>query len=1388
MTRRWQAVIVRRQARAETDEFVCLYTVGNSDAGALGVSVGSVSADLAANPYDAVYVHSGTVAMDNVAPTATTDTKYYSNSNLSAGSELVSGSYRKQGETVYTKLVFSEEVAHTKSDSSSARPEVFYRIGSTDTQYDILNNADTLAHGDCKPTSGSATDEYICMYTTPASTDGTFTVKVGTDTTDIATNAFASAYTNTNTITLDTTAPTYSSATVSYTGSKVVGSNTYLNSGDTVAVALTFSEAMDAVQPTVQFKNGTSNLGSLVTATGSGATRTATYTVASSDTVTVGNLKYDVTNETALDDAAGNSLSGTIAEATISSAVIDNTRPTVTSGSTGYYGTYTSGSFSNEISKPVKGGVNIYTQVSFSEDMAEVIADDGTARPKISYDIAGTTTQYDIVADTATLGDGDCQATSASATSEWVCRYTVTNSNAGAFKVKVATDATDLAGNALASAYTHAGDGVTLDNVAPTVTSGSVGYYGLYTDSTYTFSNEITSGRFTTGKDIYTKVVFSEQMTQTPGTGASRRPVLKYSIAGTESDYEIVATGTSAIASGKCKPSSATETDEYVCRYTVGSSDNGAFTVIAATTTTDLATNEITTEYTHGTTLALDTTAPAAPTNLDLLAASDSAGVTGTDSDNYTNISSGLTITGCAEDGSTVQLYNNNAIISGATDVADGASGCTAPAKQFSINTVSLSANATHSITAKATDVATNTGSASSALSITVDTAAPSVSSGTLDLAAADDTGLYDNDNVTKSTSGLTVSGTLSGDPGTGDYVQLYNGSTLIASANDSSFTGTPARSWSIDLSLANNATPYAITARVLDKAGNAGSVSTTLSIRVDTASTSNVSSQPVLASDDDHGSSSSDAITNATSGLTFTGSIIGSVDGDYVQLYDGGTEISGAVSDAFAAGSTGAWTIDASLAEGAHTIAARVFDIAGNQSTGALSSALNVTIDTTVPTNSPGAFSFEGQGTDKGSLKEKAAVVIVGATDATAVAANEYVRVYNDTTLLGTDTFAAADADGAVAWRLDLGVRAIPRGSHTLTAKYFDVAGNASATTTTYPVTIKSSGGGGRAGGASVKAPIFGFLGGSSAEEKEVGDQSGQPGGQPVGGQQQQQQQQSLPNRSYSIGDTGPFVLQVQQKLNETTDCQVAESGAGSSGNETQYYGSRTAQAVRCYKIEYLGFADTPATTGVLDTQTAAALFGVSVGQWQGGQQQPGNQQTQSTEEEENKKKLLTVLRERLKSLQKKLQDLLDRKQAEQTRGGNNESKKTERKKNEDNTPIYTFNNANTTTIQGITETYTIGDRNAVIQQAKQILNTTLCKIAPTGTDSPGNETDELTRFTMYALRCYQYHNNLTATGNLTPETYTALLNEPGASTVPKTNPTTSRYTPSAATSLAAT
>ena len=90
---------------------------------------------------------------------------------------------------------------------SAGRPELFHRIGSADTQYDIVDNGDTLASGDCKPNHASDTDEYVCRYTVGGSDNGAFTVKAGTGSADKASNALAAEYIHSDTLTLDPTAP-----------------------------------------------------------------------------------------------------------------------------------------------------------------------------------------------------------------------------------------------------------------------------------------------------------------------------------------------------------------------------------------------------------------------------------------------------------------------------------------------------------------------------------------------------------------------------------------------------------------------------------------------------------------------------------------------------------------------------------------------------------------------------------------------------------------------------------------------------------------------------------------------------------------------------------------------------------------------------------------------------------------------------------------------------------------------------------------------------------------------------------------------------------------------------------------------------------------------------
>ncbi|WP_327754525.1 Ig-like domain-containing protein (plasmid) [Sphingobium sp. SJ10-10] len=94
------------------------------------------------------------------------------------------------------------------------------------------------------------------------------------------------------------------------------------------------------------------------------------------------------------------------------------------------------------------------------------------------------------------------------------------------------------------------------------------------------------------------------------------------------------------------------------------------------------------------------------------------------------------------------------------------------------------------------------------------------------------------------------------------------------------------------------------------------------------------------LAAADDSGSSSSDRITKQTSALTITGTAEA---GATVTLRDGSTVLGTAT-----AGSGGAFSIDVSLGEGAHSITATATDAAGN--VGTASSALAITVDTTAP------------------------------------------------------------------------------------------------------------------------------------------------------------------------------------------------------------------------------------------------------------------------------------------------------------------------------------------------------------------------------------------------------------------------------------------------------
>lgn len=85
---------------------------------------------------------------------------------------------------------------------------------------------------------------------------------------------------------------------------------------------------------------------------------------------------------------------------------------------------------------------------------------------------------------------------------------------------------------------------------------------------------------------------------------------------------------------------------------------------------------------------------------------------------------------------------------------------------------------------------------------------------------------------------------------------------------------------------------------------------------------------------------------------------------------------------------------------------------------------------------------------------------------------------------------------------------------------------------------------------------------------------------------------------RNLKVGDQGPDVRELQVLLNKDPDTYVALSGPGSPGQETDYFGVRTSDAVarfqRKYKKEILDPAGLVVGTGYVGILTRAQLYNV--------------------------------------------------------------------------------------------------------------------------------------------------------------------------------------------------
>jgi large repetitive protein len=311
---------------------------------------------------------------------------------------------------------------------------------------------------------------------------------------------------------------------------------------------------------------------------------------------------------------------------------------------------------------------------------------------------------------------------------------------------------------------------------------------------------------------------------------------------------------------------------------------------------------------------------PAAPSIPDLATSSD---LGSSSTDNITSDNTPLIeVAGSGTSGNTITV---TATRSGSTNVT-----CSyvLPATGCSLGTL---VDGTWSITATESDPIAGASTASGALSISIDTAAPSAP-GVPVLDASSDTGTSNSDNITSdNTPTLSATGGATGD-------------TITLSATN----GTDTVSCSYVVGSATNCTlptlsdgTWDISSTVTDPAGNSSSSPSTLSVSIDTDAVGG--RIPDLDAASDTGVSSTDDITSDT---TPTFSLTGQVVGEVVVITAsraGATD----VTCTYTVGVASSCTLGA-LTDGEWSVVATITDLAGNTGN---TTALPLTIATSAST-----------------------------------------------------------------------------------------------------------------------------------------------------------------------------------------------------------------------------------------------------------------------------------------------------------------------------------------------------------------------------------------------------------------------------------------------------
>lgn len=421
--------------------------------------------------------------------------------------------------------------------------------------------------------------------------------------------------------------------------------------------------------------------------------------------------------------------------------------------------------------------------------------------------------------------------------------------------------------------------------------------------------------------------------------------------------------------------------------------------------------------------IIVDTLAPAVPTITSVV--DDQGGTTVLVNGQLTNDAQPA-VSGHSEANATIALYDGTALVG--TTTADAAG-------NWSLTPDTPLGQGNHNLNVTATDAAGNASNASPGFALVVDTIAPTIPVITsVTDSTAPGTGVLVSGQATNETRPA-----LSGTGEAGSTITVYSDGNVIGTT-----TVGAGGTWSLTPSASLLNGSHLLTVSASDAAGNVSATSAPFTILVDTAPPA---TPVVLTVADDVGS----VIGNLLNGQVTDDSrpaLTGTSEANAtINVYDNGILIGSTQADA-----AGTWSFTPSteLGNGSHALTVTASDAAGNVS--GATSAFNIIVDTVAPIAPVIIQALDDVAPVTGTLVSSQATNDNLPTFSGTAEAGSTVKIYDNGTLSGTVTAAANGS-----WSFTPAT-ALSDGNHTITATATDAAGNLSAISGNFVLTVDTA------------------------------------------------------------------------------------------------------------------------------------------------------------------------------------------------------------------------------------------------------------------------------------------------------------------------------------------